>query len=160
MGLLNKVGVEFDPGWAGAHQGQMADYASGGGAFTTILFGFFGTPLTVGFTAGRFAAELEAAGKGAATAHVRQALRDIFGADIDRYVRKTDETAWRTNPHTLGSYSYARPGRADAREALATPIDDKLFFAGEATMRDAYATVHGAWRSGQEVAEKVAAALR
>lgn len=159
MGLLNKVALDFDPDWAGAHQGEMADIATDGDAFTTILFGFYGGPLAVGFTAGRFAAELEREGPGAATAYVREALRHLFGADIDRRIRATDETAWRANPHTLGSYSYALPSCADARGVLATPIDERLFFAGEATMRDAYSTVHGAWRSGLDVSEKVAAAL-
>lgn len=160
MGLLNKVAFDFDPGWAGAHQGEMADYAFAPDAFCTLLFGFFGGPLAVGFLAGRFGGEVEAAGPGAATDCCMQALRDIFGSDIDRYIRGGGETAWRGNPHTLGSYSYASPSCADARGVLAAPIDEKIFFAGEATAEDAYATVHGAYQSGLDAAARVAAALR
>lgn len=159
MGLLNKVGIEFDPAWAGAHQGQMADYATGGDAFCTLLFGFYDMSLAVGFTAGRYGDQLEAAGPGAATDYCMEGLRAIFGGDIIKHIRRTDETAWRSNPHTLGSYSYAKPLGADARAILAAPLDDRLFFAGEATMTDAYATVHGAWRSGVIAAEAVALSL-
>ena len=160
MGLLNKVGFDFDPDWAGAHQGQMADHASGSDEFCTLLFGFFDTSLAVGFTAGRFGGQVEAAGPGAATDYCLQALRDIFGTDIDKYIRGSSETAWRGNPFTLGSYSYASPSCADARKVLAAPVDEKLFFAGEATMTDAYATVHGAYQSGLIVGGQVASALR
>jgi predicted NAD/FAD-dependent oxidoreductase len=34
-------------------------------------------------------------------------------------------------------------------------LDNRLFFAGEATMLNAQATVHGAYLSGIEVAEKI-----
>jgi monoamine oxidase len=40
------------------------------------------------------------------------------------------------------------PGGGEARAALAQPLDDKLFFAGEATSPDAFQTAHGAWASG------------
>lgn len=159
MGLLNKVGIEFDPGWAGAHQGQMADFAADGAAFCTILFGFYNTPLTVGFLAGRNGAEVEAQGPGAATDFCLLALRAIFGEGIGKHILRTSETAWWGNPHTLGSYSYARPSGAAARAALAAPLDDRVFFAGEATMPDAYATVHGAWRSGVIAADAVVFSL-
>lgn len=159
MGLLNKVGFEFEPTWAGAHQGQMADFAPGGDAFCTILFGFYGTSLTVAFLAGRNGAEVEAQGPGAATDFCMQGLRAIFGADIDKHILRTSETAWQGNPYTLGSYSYAKPSGADARTTLAAPLDDRVFFAGEATMPDAYATVHGAWRSGVIAADAVASSL-
>jgi monoamine oxidase len=41
------------------------------------------------------------------------------------------------------------------RAALAQPINDQLFFAGEATSSDAPATVHGALASGQRAAQEV-----
>lgn len=159
-GLLNKVGIEFDPKWAKAHQGETADYAAGANEFCTLLFGFYNTPLAVGFLAGRFADEAEIEGPGAATAFCVQALKDIFGSDITKSIRKTDETLWRSNPYTIGAYSHALPAGADWRTTLADDVDGKLFFAGEATMPTAYATVHGAYMSGLVVADKVANAGR
>ena len=157
-GLLNKVGLVFDPSWQEAQEGDIADYSPGGDAFCTIIFGFYGSPLATGFTAGKFAAALEKEGPGAATSFCREALRAIFGSGIDKHLIKSDETAWYGNPLTRGSYSYARPGAADARWDLAQPVDDRIFFAGEATMPGAYATVHGAYLSGQEAARQIARA--
>lgn len=151
-GLLNKVGIEFDAAWTEATEGQIADYHSSDEAFCTLFFGFYGTSLATGFVAGRFAAELERQGAGAATDFCMQGLRKVFGNDVTKYIRRTDETAWRANPWTLGSYSYAKPGGAGARSILAEPLADRIFFAGEATMTDTYSTVHGAHLSGQRSA--------
>ncbi|MEM9277967.1 MAG: NAD(P)/FAD-dependent oxidoreductase [Pseudomonadota bacterium] len=154
-GLLNKIGIEFDPHWKEVHEGYMADYHSDGNAFCTLLFGFFNTNLAVGFVAGSFADLLEQEGEGAAQSFCLEGLRELFGNDVTKHVIRTTETAWRNNPATIGSYSYASPGCADARSVLAEPVDDRLFFAGEATMQDAFATVHGAYLSGKNVAREI-----
>jgi monoamine oxidase len=156
-GLLNKIGLEFDPAWQGAHQGQSADYLVGDGDFCTIEFGFFDSNLAVGFTAGRFAEQLEKEGPHAATNFCVDGLKAIFGNDITKYIRKTTETAWKSNTNTHGSYSYAVPGGFGARLTLAETLSDRLFFAGEATMPNTQATVHGAYLSGIEVADKISA---
>lgn len=58
-------------------------------------------------------------------------------------------TSWSTDPWTLGSYSYLPVGATPQHRAdLATPIDDVLFFAGEALDADSPSTVHGAQASG------------
>ncbi|MEM7268234.1 MAG: NAD(P)/FAD-dependent oxidoreductase [Pseudomonadota bacterium] len=154
-GLLNKVALDFDPGWAGAGQGEVADYARGEDEFCTFLFGFYGGSLGVGFLGGRCADQIEAEGDGAATDFCLHALAEIFGSDVRKHVRGTEVTAWRSNPFTRGSYSFASPGGAAARAVLAEPVDDKVFFAGEATISTAYATVHGAYLSGQAAASAI-----
>lgn len=154
-GLLNKVGIEFEPTWREATQGDMADYHTSDDAFCSLLFGFCGTDLAVGFVAGRFADALEREGPGAATDYVLQGLRAMYGSDALRHVRKTDETAWRSNLLTLGAYSYAKPGGAGARRVLGTPLAERVFFAGEAVMSDTYSTVHGAFLSGKQAAQQV-----
>ena len=154
-GLLNKVGIEFDPVWQEAVLGDRFDFHPSADQFVTLFFGFYGSPLATGFMGGRCADLLEQDGPGAATALCRDALRAFFGSDIDKVILKTSETAWRSDPLTLGSYSYAKPGGSGARKVLATPVDDRLFFAGEATMPHSYSTVHGAWLSGQRVAREI-----
>ena len=154
-GLLNKIGLEFDTSWQGAQQGQVANYLVNDSDFCTINFGFYNTNLAVGFVAGRFAEQLENEGVGAATNFCLEGLKAIFGNNVTKYIHKTTETAWKGNLYTLGSYSYALPGSADARLLLSKTLADRLFFAGEATMLNAQATVHGAYLSGIEVAEKI-----
>jgi monoamine oxidase len=68
-------------------------------------------------------------------------------------------SAWARDPHAQGSYSHAKPGRADARQVLAAPVDRRLFFAGEACSSEDFSTAHGAYRSGVGAAEQVIAAL-
>ena len=155
LGLLNKVGIEFDAAWRDAVEAEMMDYHSGDTEFCSILFGFMGSTLATGFVAGRYADTLEKEGKGAATAYCLEALHAFFGSDIQKRILRMEETAWRGNENTLGSYSYARPGRSNARTMLAAPVSDRLFFAGEATMATSYSTVHGAYLSGCRAAEEI-----
>jgi len=65
---------------------------------------------------------------------------------------------WGSDPFARGSYSYARPGMADCRKALAAPVDNRLFFAGEACSSGDFSTAHGGWITGVAAAEQVIAA--
>jgi len=62
---------------------------------------------------------------------------------------------WQADPYSRGGYSYVRVGGEGARERLAEPIEDTLFFAGEATDIDEAGTVAGALRSGERAAREV-----
>ena len=65
-------------------------------------------------------------------------------------------TSWSTDPWTLGSYSFLPVGATpQARADLAAPVDDVLFFAGEALSADSPSTVHGAQASGLAAAALV-----
>lgn len=71
-------------------------------------------------------------------------LSEMFGDISDYYISHHIED-WGNNPHIQGAYSYDKPGTGNARTVLASPIADKLFFAGEATHTAGHhATVHGA----------------
>jgi monoamine oxidase len=87
-------------------------------------------------------------------------LVHMFGADVRRHVVKSTATAWTNDPYIGGGYSAARPGHAHRRADLAAPVDDRLFFAGEACSIDEFATCHGAYRTGIAAAEAAAAVLR
>ncbi len=60
---------------------------------------------------------------------------------------------WETDPYACGAYSYLRVNGAGARERLAEPIGDSLFFAGEAASADDAGTVAGAIQSGYDAAK-------
>jgi monoamine oxidase len=63
---------------------------------------------------------------------------------------------WQTDPFARGAYSYIAVGGGDARRMLAAPLEDTLFFAGEATdTEDEAATVTGALQSGERAAREV-----
>jgi len=63
---------------------------------------------------------------------------------------------WQSDPFSRGAYSYGKVGADGAQEALAQPIDNTLFFAGEATdTSGSNGTVHAAIRSGYRAAREV-----
>lgn len=77
-------------------------------------------------------------------------------------------TRWLEDKYSCGAYSYIRPTPAGSEaeytpydfNELARPLwDDRLFFAGEATDSDHYATVHGALISGRREAARVLAKI-
>jgi monoamine oxidase len=47
------------------------------------------------------------------------------------------------------------PGHAGDRAILAAPVDDRLFFAGEATSPSFFSTAHGARDSGERAAKEL-----
>jgi monoamine oxidase len=67
---------------------------------------------------------------------------------------------WGADPFARGSYSYALPGKADGRAVLAAPIDDRIFFAGEACSPNDFSTAHGAYQSGLAAADQAIAVRR
>jgi monoamine oxidase len=65
-------------------------------------------------------------------------------------------TSWSADPFARGSFSFPAVGATpEQRVALSQPVDDRLFFAGEATSSDAFGTVQGARDSGQRAARDV-----
>jgi len=81
-------------------------------------------------------------------------VRDIFG---DRPPpRSVERTQWSRDPFSSGSYSYVAVGSTPNDIAtLAEPVDDKLYFAGEATYRYHWAGAHGAFASGIREAARI-----
>jgi monoamine oxidase len=67
---------------------------------------------------------------------------------------------WDRDPFACGAYSYVVVGGGDARAVLAAPIDDTLFFAGEATSGGGQSgTVNGALATGERAAREIATSL-
>jgi monoamine oxidase len=67
---------------------------------------------------------------------------------------------WNHDPLSRGAYSYVAVNGGNAREVLAAPVDDTLFFAGEATSNDGQGgTVNGALETGERAAHEAVAAL-
>lgn len=68
---------------------------------------------------------------------------------------------WQSDPCSRGAYSYVRVGGRGARAELAAPLDDTLYFAGEATDDDGdAATVAGALSSGERAAREIISVMK
>lgn len=118
-----------------------------------------GRPVIEAYFGGEHARALAAEGPGAATAFAIDELVSHYGADVRSQLQPLAETRWGADPWALGAYSHALPGCAQARRALAEPVNGRLFFAGEATSLRSFSTAHGAWESGLRAADEALAAL-
>jgi monoamine oxidase len=118
-----------------------------------------GQPCISGFFGGSFARGFDDKGDGALSAQAIEELVALLGSDYRSKLTPIGESRWARDEFALGSYSHALPGHADARDELATPVDDRLFFAGEATSPNFFSTAHGAQESGVRAAKEVIAAI-
>jgi monoamine oxidase len=92
--------------------------------------------------------------------------RDEFGAMFgERALARGEFEAgathdWSADPFARGAYSYVVTGGGGARAALGVPVDETLFFAGEATATDGQGgTVSGAFETGMRAAREAARAI-
>ena len=120
-----------------------------------------GAPVLLGWIEGTAAQELsdlgDAAGRERALAWVEEAFPSAGARQRLQWSSMRD---WIRDPFTHGSYSFTRPGGWLQRAVLATPIEDRLHFAGEATAEAPhYQTVHGAYVSGRRAAREVLSAM-
>jgi monoamine oxidase len=120
----------------------------------------FGQPCIEGYFGGSFARQLEDAGNGALAAQSIDEIAAFLGNDFRRKLRPLAESRWAHDPFARGSYSHALPGHAGGRAVLATPVDGRVFFAGEATSRNFFSTSHGARDSGERAAMEVVASRK
>lgn len=86
---------------------------------------------------------------------VMVALREIYGADVPDPVAAT-VTRWQDDPYSHGSYAYMELGATTGdHDAIATPIADTIYIAGEATWTDDPATVTAGLESGMRAAGQI-----
>jgi monoamine oxidase len=111
------------------------------------------------FFGGEGARFVEESGHAAAFDFALGQLCALFGSGIRSSLRPLTGSAWSQEKRIGGAYSYALPGHAFSRNALAQPFENRLFFAGEATSTSDFSTAHGAHDSGVRAAEEAIAAL-
>ena len=120
----------------------------------------FGRPVIQCFFGGEFAAGLEREGFAAMAAHAVDELVALRGNDIRRQLTPLAASSWHGDEFARGSYSYAQPGHADDRALLAAPMNNRIFFAGEAASPNFFSTVHGAYETGLRAAAEALASLK
>ncbi len=91
---------------------------------------------------------------------VRGWLRAHVGERIAASLAPLHASNWCMDNLAQGAWSVARPGCAPARTALREPIDNRLWFAGEATSIEQWGTVGGAWLEGLRAAEQIRQTLQ
>ena len=159
VGVLNKCYLRFphafwetDVDWINyvpdsSHYGQWAEWVS--------LARPTGQPILLGFNAAAFGREIEAWSDAQIVASAMTTLRTMYGNDIPAPTG-WEITRWHSDPYACGAYSCNVLGsRPEMRSDLAKAVGGRLFFAGEATEKQHFQTVHGAYESGLRAADEI-----
>jgi monoamine oxidase len=92
------------------------------------------------------------------------ALAQLLGTgrgEVEAELEAWHHHDWGADPFSRGAYSYVPAGALPAQAALGTPLEDTLFFAGEATATEGMnGTVDGAIESGQRAAREILRRVR
>jgi monoamine oxidase len=112
-----------------------------------------GRPCIQAFYGGQLARDLVC--QDALIAFAIDELVNLLGSEIRSRLKGVAASAWAISAFSRGSYSHALVGHAGCRAQLAAPIDDRLFFAGEATSPTFFSTAHGAFESGLRAAAEI-----
>ena len=112
-------------------------------------------PALVLMAGGTLARRIEEMGEPELESWAMNVVRDVFGRATPA-PRKVERSQWSRDPFSLGSYAYIAVGSTPQDiGALAEPIDDRIYFAGEATYRYHWAGAHGAYASGMREAARI-----
>lgn len=83
-------------------------------------------------------------------------LLDVEIAQLERLLESARFHDWQADPYSRGAYSYVKAGAANAPEVLSRPVDDTLFFAGEAADISGHnGTVHAAIASANRAVSEI-----
>lgn len=161
MGALTKIALRFDGDRLGLTNGtDLFDIGAETGAQMSAEAWLFDRNLIVAVMGGAHARAIIKAGEAAAVDHALSRVATMIGVDARKHFKDGRLAGWAGDPFALGSYSLAKPGRFASREALAKPVGDRIWFAGEATAGGGAMTAGGATLSGERAAREIAAMLQ
>ncbi|KAI9193427.1 flavin-containing amine oxidoreductase-domain containing protein [Polychytrium aggregatum] len=175
MGLFNKVVMVFpklfwkadvdsfgslnDPIASGSRENALSGFSGTRGRFFLFwnMYPSTGVPILMSFISGEAALEMEHQTDREIVDQALDVLSGIFSSQ--RPLPKPIETMvtrWGQDEFSRGSYSCIGNGATGRdHDRLSKSIDNKIFWAGEATSRQYPATVHGALLSGMRVATEI-----
>ena len=121
-------------------------------------------PFLVGWAPFRCAERLSGKPEAFVVEHALKALRRILGVspqELETLLEHAYLHDWQNDPFSRGAYSYGKVGGDGAEHALGRPVENTLFFAGEATDTAGHnGTVHGAIASGHRAADEILKAAK
>lgn len=134
-----------------------------------LFWSISSSPVLLALVAGMAANIVESVTDDIIIGRCMSVLKNIFGNTSVPQPKETVVTRWRSDQWARGSYSYVSVGSSGSDyDLLAAPVIPpshstketeeipRLFFAGEHTIRNYPATVHGAYLSGLREAGRIA----
>ena len=154
FGVLNKVALEFST----TFWDENVDYFGAAAESRNLrgkCFMFWnlkrtsGYPILVALVVGKAAKEGEREESEELVAHAVRILKKLFGEEVVPEPCASAVTNWGGDCYSRGAYSYVALGASgEDYDILARPVENCLFFAGEATCKEHPDTVGGAMMSG------------
>lgn len=163
MGALSKIALRFNGERFGLPAGM--DMWERLGPRRSFNFECFTQEreLVIAFFGGDHAREVISLGEDGAVRLALEEFSRLVGANAKKDFVAGRLAGWASDPWSLGAYSHALPGRANARALLAEPVGDRIWFAGEATAGwepeenfGGAMTAGGAWLAGAAAARAAA----
>lgn len=161
FGVLNKVVLEFpDVFWDDSvdYFGATAEETDRRGQ----CFMFWnvrktvGAPVLIALVVGKAAIDGQNMSSSDHVKHAVVVLRKLFGEESVPDPVASVVTDWGRDPFSYGAYSYVAVGASgEDYDILGRPVENRLFFAGEATCKEHPDTVGGAMMSGLREAVRI-----
>ncbi|KAL3505363.1 hypothetical protein ACH5RR_035204 [Cinchona calisaya] len=161
FGVLNKVVMEFSE----VFWDDSIDYFGATAEETTQrgwCFMFWnvkktvGAPVLIALVVGKAAIDGQSRSSSDHVNHALFVLRKLFGETAVPDPVASVVTDWGGDPYSYGAYSYVAVGSSgEDYDLLGRPVENCLFFAGEATCKEHPDTVGGAMMSGLREAVRI-----
>ena len=155
LGSYDHVAIEFNGNPLGLDPNEVVFEKATDNKTAALFANLHGTRLSILLVGGKMGAELAEQGDSAMKAFALDWISRVFGSNINKAVLRTHTTSWNKQPWALGAFSSAHPGAQEARQILSQPLNDRIWFAGEAVNQTLWGTVGGAWRDGERAADAV-----
>lgn len=122
------------------------------------------SPIITGWAPFQAAERLSGQSEDFITDRSLQTLSSLLGPsahELRQLLERVYVHDWQTDPFSRGAYSYGKVGADGAQQAIAAPLENTLFFAGEATDTAGHnGTVHAAIATGYRAAREILQAAR
>ncbi|AUX42265.1 hypothetical protein SOCE26_036950 [Sorangium cellulosum] len=158
FGTLNKIALHYHERFWPEEQYVFGYLCRETERYPTVIVSMWkshGKPILVMLLGASLGREMESWSDEEISHYANTVVQDIFGPDVpapDRISR----TAWLSDPFARGAYTCIGINASPKDiEALAAPIEERLFFAGEATNSYHWGCVHSAYESGLREAARI-----
>lgn len=162
FGVINKAILVFDMVFWDASSdvfrvtNDPSSDKRGDGFVFQNLVGPTGKPILVALFSGEAAQKLKERSDENVVSDLVERLAAIFHPEQKPVVVESVITRWQLDQFSQGAYSYVSvDGTVADHDLVGWPVQQSLFFAGEATSRSHPGTVHGAYISGLRAAKEV-----
>jgi monoamine oxidase/CRP-like cAMP-binding protein len=158
FGTLNKIALHYDEPFWPTDQYVFGYLCRDTDRYPTVVISMWkshGKPILVMLLGASLGREMETWSDEDVSTYATTIVKDMFGADAPA-PEHVSRTAWSADPFARGSYTCIGVD-ASSKDigALAEPVDDRLFFAGEGTNPYHWGCVHSAYESGRREAARI-----